>query len=141
MKAPCIKLLSVFVAICGYCCIEDTYGAGGKSNKIDPPKNDLIIIYQHGKVVKVEGMNNEKKLITNGDETLQIAGSHNVIYAIGGLKSISISGINNEIYVDRIHNVKIEGTNNLVHYKLANGKAGKPVINLKGERNDVIKVR
>ncbi|WP_437921570.1 DUF3060 domain-containing protein [Sphingobacterium sp. LRF_L2] len=108
---------------------------------IDPPKNDLIVIFQHGKVIKVEGESNEKSVRTTGEETLQIAGSNNIIYAKGGLKSLIINGMNNEIYVDRINNVKIEGGNNLVSYKMTADLSGKPRVVSKGYNNDIVKTK
>lgn len=112
-----------------------------QSNELNPPKNDLIIIYSHGKVVKVEGMKIEKTISTVGDETLQIAGSNNIVYAKGGLKNVVINGMNNEVYVDKISSVTIDGGNNTVQYKLSATKSGKPSISSKGGNNDILKTK
>ncbi|WP_208292231.1 DUF3060 domain-containing protein [Sphingobacterium paludis] len=101
----------------------------------------MIIIFKEGKIVKVEGTKIEKSIAVSGTETLQIEGSNNIIYAKGGLRAVVINGANNEVYVDKINSVKIDGGNNLVQYQLSANKAGKPLVILKGTNNDISKAR
>ncbi|GHE23181.1 DUF3060 domain-containing protein [Sphingobacterium griseoflavum] len=115
------------------------HASSKQSNDLNPPKNDLIIIYSHGKIVKVQGTKIEKTIATFGDETLQIAGSNNIVYAKGGLRNVVINGMNNEVYVDKINSVTIDGGNNVVQYKLSSTKSGKPAIHTKGGNNDILK--
>ena len=53
----------------------------------------------------------------------------------------SINGMKNDVYVERIKRVRIDGGNNLVQYKLAANKNGKPLISLKGYNNDILKTK
>lgn len=136
-----MRILAIFLlnVICSLTMVVQA--SSKQSNDLNPPKNDLIIIYSHGKVVKVEGMKIEKTISTVGDETLQIAGSNNIVYAKGGLKNVVINGMNNEVYVDKISSVTIDGGNNIVQYRLSATKSGKPSIKSKGGNNDILKAK
>ncbi|WDF69929.1 DUF3060 domain-containing protein [Sphingobacterium oryzagri] len=136
-----MRTAAVFFFYILFLSVSFAFATSGGSKDAKSPKNDLIIIYKEGKVVKVDGANIEKSIATQGDEILQIEGSNNIVYAKGGLKSIVINGANNEVYVDRIHTVKIEGVNNLVQYKLSPTKEGKPTVSTKGGKNDILKAK
>lgn len=136
-----MRTIAVFFFNFLFVSLSVAFAGPGVTRKSDPPKNDLIIIYKHGKVVKVGGEYLEKSIATRGDEILQIEGSNNIVYAKGGLKEVVINGMNNEVYVDRLHAVKIDGINNLVQYKLAPNKAGKPTVTTKGANNDILQAK
>lgn len=136
-----MRTIAIFIFNLFFLCHLSSYASSAQSNDAHPPKNDIIVIYKQGKVVKVEGVKTERVITTGGDETLQIEGSNNVVYARGGLKEVVINGMNNEVYVDRITRVRIDGGNNLVQYKLAANKNGKPFISLKGHNNDILKTK
>ncbi|KGE15844.1 DUF3060 domain-containing protein [Sphingobacterium deserti] len=136
MKLPIIILYVIL-----YVGVAGSKASPYQVNTLNPPKNDLIIIFKEGRIVKVEGTKIEKSIAASGTETLQIDGSNNIIHAKGGLKGVVINGANNEVYVDKIHSVKIDGGNNTVQYQLSANKTGKPVVMLKGANNDILKAR
>lgn len=136
-----MRTIAIFFFNFLFVSLSAVFAASGESSDVDKPKNDLIIIYKHGKVVKVDGANIEKSIATSGNEILQIEGSNNIVYAKGGLKEVVINGVNNEVYVDRLHAVKIAGDNNLVQYKLSPSKGGKPTVSSKGSKNDILKAK
>ncbi|TDS17209.1 Protein of unknown function (DUF3060) [Sphingobacterium paludis] len=136
-----MRISVVFLYILFCFAVLNSKAASYQDNTLNSPKNDLIIIFKEGKIVKVEGTKIEKSIAVSGTETLQIEGSNNIIYAKGGLRAVVINGANNEVYVDKINSVKIDGGNNLVQYQLSANKAGKPLVILKGTNNDISKAR
>ena len=136
-----MRMTLIFLCISLFLGSLTSKAASYQANALNPPKNDLIIIFKEGKTVKVEGTKIQKSIAASGTETLQIEGSNNIIHAKGGLKSVVINGANNEVYVDKIHSVTIDGGNNIVQYQLSANKAGKPRVVLKGANNDILKTR
>ncbi len=108
----------------------------------ESPKN-FIIIYQQGKTIKVEGTKSERNIQSEGDEVLHVKGSHNVVVVKGGLKSVMVKGMHNEVYVDRLEEVTIDGEHNKVSYKSIPDKKAvlKSTIVQGSKNNNVVKAK
>ncbi|MBL3547274.1 DUF3060 domain-containing protein [Chryseobacterium sp. KMC2] len=88
----------------------------------------------NGTKIEVNGVGHRQNLISNGGNAV-ISGSDNIITIKGSITTIQVSGASNTVYIDKINNISIEGSGNIVFYKSSGRKSGKALVSLTGIEN------
>lgn len=91
------------------------------------------------KVITIEGVNINRTIETNGNETIKIDGTNNNITIIGNCAKIDIEGTNNHVTAKLVGAIAIEGANNAVFYSGSPTKS-KTTTRTEGV-NNVIKIK
>ncbi len=90
------------------------------------------------KTIQVEGVGHKLNYTLNGG-VAEVEGGDNTVTIKGSAKRISVSGTGNKVYIDKVDKVTIEGGGNIVYYRTAGTKSGKPDVSIEGVGNKVVK--
>lgn len=106
--------------------IETDTGGGSGSVKRD------------GENYIIQGASNNKTVTLNGEAVI-IQGASNTLTIKGTASSITIRGAGNTVNVDSVKSIRIQGASNVVYYKTAPTKSGRPSVSISGAGSRVAK--
>lgn len=89
-------------------------------------------------VKNITGSNLKQEIVCNGDDVV-ITGSENTITVSGYVKSLKITGNDNNIKLDKVISIKALGNENRILYKKSPNKNGKAMISTIGSDNEISK--
>ncbi|MCB0507557.1 MAG: DUF3060 domain-containing protein [Chitinophagales bacterium] len=110
-----------------YFAIATVYAQTGTNNKTTSNDN---------KTYTIDSSDLSKTIELSG-ENVVVSGNNNKIQINGEVKTLTISGENNEIDVESAKAIVITGDYNFVSWKKSNNTSGKPTISDKGGYNNV----
>lgn len=116
------------------------------------------VVNQQGKVISIEGVNNNRTIEAKGGEIVQIEGADNKVVIRGNVSkliiegkgntvtgndiaTVTIEGADNMVNIGSVETVQIEGVKNHVHYKSTKNKSGQVKVSTEGADNMVMKVK
>ncbi|WP_294347051.1 DUF3060 domain-containing protein [Sphingobacterium sp.] len=116
------------------------------------------VVNQQGKVISIEGVNNNRTIEAKGGEIVQIEGADNKVVIRGNVSkliiegkgntvtgnditTVTIEGADNMVNIGSVETVQIEGVKNHVHYKSTKNKTGQVKVSTEGADNMVMKVK
>lgn len=119
-------------------------------------KNDMV--NQQGKVISIEGVNNNRTIEAKGGEIVQIEGADNKVVIRGNVSkliiegkgntvtgnditTVTIEGADNMVNIGSVETVQIDGVKNHVHYKSTKNKSGQVKVSTEGADNMVMKMK
>ncbi|HAE66858.1 MULTISPECIES: DUF3060 domain-containing protein [Sphingobacterium] len=116
------------------------------------------VVNQQGKVISIEGVNNNRTIEAKGGEIVQIEGADNKVVIRGNVSkliiegkgntvtgndiaTVTIEGADNMVNIGSVETVQIEGVKNHVHYKSTKNKSGQVKVSTEGADNMVMKMK
>ncbi|WP_286896280.1 MULTISPECIES: DUF3060 domain-containing protein [Sphingobacterium] len=116
------------------------------------------VVNQQGKVISIEGVNNNRTLEAKGGEIVQIEEADNKVVIRGNVSkliiegkgntvtgndiaTVTIEGADNMVNIGSVESVQIEGVKNHVHYKSTKNKSGQVKVSTEGADNMVMKMK
>lgn len=116
------------------------------------------VVNQQGKVISIEGVNNNRAIEAKGGEIVQIEGADNKVVIRGNVSkliiegkgntvtgndiaTVTIEGADNMVNIGSVETVQIEGVKNHVHYKSTKNKSGQVKVSTEGADNMVMKMK
>ncbi|KKO90401.1 hypothetical protein AAW12_14960 [Sphingobacterium sp. Ag1] len=116
------------------------------------------VVNQQGKVISIEGVNNNRTIEAKGGEIVQIEGADNKVVIRGNVSkliiegkgntvtgndiaTVTIEGADNMVHIGSVETVQIEGVKNHVHYKSTKNKSGQVKVSTEGADNMVMKMK
>ncbi|HAF32608.1 MULTISPECIES: DUF3060 domain-containing protein [Sphingobacterium] len=116
------------------------------------------VVNQQGKVISIEGVNNNRTIEAKGGEIVQIEGADNKVVIRGNVSkliiegkgntvtgndiaTVTIEGADNRVNIGSVETVQIEGVKNHVHYKSTKNKSGQVKVSTEGADNMVMKMK
>lgn len=116
------------------------------------------VVNQQGKVISIEGVNNNRTIEAKGGEIVQIEGADNKVVIRGNVSkliiegkgntvtgndiaTVTIEGADNRVNIGSVETVQIEGVKNHVHYKSTKNKSGQVNVSTEGADNMVMKMK
>ncbi|WP_286842836.1 MULTISPECIES: DUF3060 domain-containing protein [Sphingobacterium] len=116
------------------------------------------VVNQKGKVISIEGVNNNRTIEAKGGEIVQIEGADNKVVIRGNVSkliiegkgntvtgndiaTVTIEGADNMVNIGSVETVQIEGVKNHVHYKSTKNKSGQVKVSTEGADNMVMKMK
>ncbi|MGE8430182.1 MAG: DUF3060 domain-containing protein [Sphingobacterium sp.] len=116
------------------------------------------VVNQQGKVISIEGVNNNRTIEAKGGEIVQIEGADNKVVIRGNVSkliiegkgntvtgndiaTVTIEGADNMVNIGSVETVQIEGVKNHVHYKSTKNKSGQVKVSTEGADNMVMKIK
>lgn len=87
---------------------------------------------------KIDSNNIEKEISLQGENVL-LSGSNNKITIKGIVGKISITGKDNDVYIETVNHITVSGNGNFVSWEKSTNANGKPVIVDKGGYNNIDK--
>ncbi|WP_286753772.1 MULTISPECIES: DUF3060 domain-containing protein [Sphingobacterium] len=116
------------------------------------------VVNQQGKVISIEGVNNNRTIEAKGGEIVQIEGADNKVVIRGNVSKLIIEGkgntvtgndiatvttegADNMVNIGSVETVQIEGVKNHVHYKSTKNKSGQVKVSTDGADNMVMKMK
>ncbi len=116
------------------------------------------VVNQQGKVISIEGVNNNRTIEAKGGEIVQIEGADNKVVIRGNVSkliiegkgntvtgndiaTVTIEGADNSVNIGSVETVQIEGVKNHVHYKSTKNKSGQVKVSTEGADNMVMKMK
>ncbi|HBW79055.1 MAG TPA: hypothetical protein DEF78_00420 [Sphingobacterium sp.] len=116
------------------------------------------VVNQQGKVISIEGVNNNRTIEAKGGEIVPIEGADNKVVIRGNVSkliiegkgntvtgndiaTVTIEGADNRVNIGSVETVQIEGVKNHVHYKSTKNKSGQVKVSTEGADNMVMKMK
>ncbi|WON92950.1 MULTISPECIES: DUF3060 domain-containing protein [unclassified Sphingobacterium] len=116
------------------------------------------VVNQQGKVISIEGVNNNRTIEAKGGEIVQIEGADNKVVIRGNVSkliiegkgntvtgnditTVTIEGADNMVNIGSVETVQIDGVKNHVHYKSTKNKSGQVKVSTEGADNMVMKMK
>jgi hypothetical protein len=116
------------------------------------------VVNQQGKVISIEGVNNNRTIEAKGGEIVQIEGADNKVVIRGNVSkliiegkgntvtgnditTVTIEGADNMVNIGSVETVQIEGVKNHLHYKSTKNKSGQVKVSTEGADNMVMKMK